>query len=244
VQRVGSTHQAGSDSLITSKLFFKIAEQFPEIDFDKEKNKLFGLNFESSNSIPFNLKPMIITDNKPNVMLGQNLYQTGTMYQPTNSMNYDTLNKSKFNNGPNNTSNMNGFYPQQGYYNNGNQNYYLYNNNNNNINVNINSVNNIQNIGNVNNKGVNVKYVMQGNQNVNNHGQMYQPNQLHQGQVINGKNLYGNMNNEYTNYTNYNITNINNINNINAMPMYKTDLKNSNINISQFYPNVNNIATI
>jgi len=43
VQRIGATHQAGSDSLITSKLFYRIAEQFPEIDFVNERNKVYGL---------------------------------------------------------------------------------------------------------------------------------------------------------------------------------------------------------
>jgi len=43
VQRIGAVHQAGSDSLITAKLFYRIAEQFPEIDFSVERNKLYGL---------------------------------------------------------------------------------------------------------------------------------------------------------------------------------------------------------
>ena len=43
IQRVGAIHQAGSDSLVTSKLFYRILESFPELDIDAEKNKLFGL---------------------------------------------------------------------------------------------------------------------------------------------------------------------------------------------------------
>jgi CCR4-NOT transcription complex subunit 7/8 len=45
VKRLGSTHQAGSDSLITSKLFFKLLENYQEhVDLLSDKNKIFGLN--------------------------------------------------------------------------------------------------------------------------------------------------------------------------------------------------------
>ena len=43
IVRVGAIHQAGSDSLVTAKLFNKIAETFPEMDYNLEKNKLYGL---------------------------------------------------------------------------------------------------------------------------------------------------------------------------------------------------------
>lgn len=43
IQRVGAIHQAGSDSLVTSKLFYKILENFPDFDINAEKNKLYGL---------------------------------------------------------------------------------------------------------------------------------------------------------------------------------------------------------
>jgi len=48
VQRIGAVHQAGSDSLITAKLFYRIAEQFPEIDFSVERNKLYGLGNDNN----------------------------------------------------------------------------------------------------------------------------------------------------------------------------------------------------
>lgn len=44
IERIGAIHQAGSDSLVTSKLFHRISENFPELDFSTEKNKLFGVN--------------------------------------------------------------------------------------------------------------------------------------------------------------------------------------------------------
>lgn len=45
IKRLGSTHQAGSDSLVTSKLYFKLLDTYPEhIDIMNDKNKIFGLN--------------------------------------------------------------------------------------------------------------------------------------------------------------------------------------------------------
>lgn len=44
IERVGAVHQAGSDSLITGKLYHKLYENFPENEFIVEKNKLFGLS--------------------------------------------------------------------------------------------------------------------------------------------------------------------------------------------------------
>jgi CCR4-NOT transcription complex subunit 7/8 len=43
IQHFGAIHQAGSDSLVTSKLFYRIEENFPELDLNAEKNKLYGL---------------------------------------------------------------------------------------------------------------------------------------------------------------------------------------------------------
>ena len=46
IKRLGSTHQAGSDSLITSKLFFKLEDTYPEhLDLLADKNKVFGISY-------------------------------------------------------------------------------------------------------------------------------------------------------------------------------------------------------
>jgi len=45
IKRVGASHQAGSDSLVTAKLYFKILEQFSDqIDLENERNCVFGLH--------------------------------------------------------------------------------------------------------------------------------------------------------------------------------------------------------
>ncbi|EDR26057.1 CCR4-NOT transcription complex subunit, putative [Entamoeba dispar SAW760] len=46
VQRIGTMHQAGSDSLITGGLYFKLKEKHPEFDDEKFNGILFGLNDE------------------------------------------------------------------------------------------------------------------------------------------------------------------------------------------------------
>lgn len=48
VNRSGTQHQAGSDALLTSKIFFKISKQF----FNKKiplrfKNQIYGLSYEN-----------------------------------------------------------------------------------------------------------------------------------------------------------------------------------------------------
>ncbi len=48
VDRKGSMHQAGSDSLLTSEVFFKLKEQYMQRNFsDSHKNLLFGLGNNS-----------------------------------------------------------------------------------------------------------------------------------------------------------------------------------------------------
>jgi CCR4-NOT transcription complex subunit 7/8 len=47
IKRIGQTHQAGSDSLITSKVFFKLLANFNEqLDLFGDKNKLFGFAYK------------------------------------------------------------------------------------------------------------------------------------------------------------------------------------------------------
>ena len=46
MERIGPQHQAGSDSLLTAKIFFKMRQLFfdGEIDDDKFKGFLYGLS--------------------------------------------------------------------------------------------------------------------------------------------------------------------------------------------------------
>lgn len=47
LKRVGQTHQAGSDSLITSKVFFKLLSSFNDhVDLFSDHNKLFGFSYK------------------------------------------------------------------------------------------------------------------------------------------------------------------------------------------------------
>jgi len=57
IKRVGATHQGGSDSLVTSKLFFKILEQLgDQIDMESQRNNVHGLldEFVEPNPQPSN----------------------------------------------------------------------------------------------------------------------------------------------------------------------------------------------
>ena len=47
IKRIGQSHQAGSDSLITSKVFFKLLSNYhDQIDLYGDKNKLFGFAYK------------------------------------------------------------------------------------------------------------------------------------------------------------------------------------------------------
>ncbi len=49
VRRIGHTHQAGSDSLITSKVFFKLLTNYNDhIDLYTHRNKLYGFSYNES----------------------------------------------------------------------------------------------------------------------------------------------------------------------------------------------------
>ena len=109
IQRVGSAHQAGSDSLVTSKLYFKIIEQFSDnIDLKSVKNSVSGIDEERiSNPLSLNeshnlkmnnnkICNVLNNQNKQN-LVEQNQTTIRSCYKQTfnnhlnlNSMNYHT----------------------------------------------------------------------------------------------------------------------------------------------------------
>jgi CCR4-NOT transcription complex subunit 7/8 len=55
IKRIGQTHQAGSDSLVTSKVFFKLLANFNDhIDVFGDKNKLFGFSYKAIDDYDWN----------------------------------------------------------------------------------------------------------------------------------------------------------------------------------------------
>ena len=222
IDRVGAIHQAGSDSLVTSKLFNKIIESFPELDFDLEKNKLYGFD----NAFPeryyqFNLS---IVNGSKNSSIQKPSNSDFNFYNNNIINKLDTSFPSKFNsNFPvNNISASNPALVNNGFVQNS-MNYYnnlpYYSNNKNGYIINNNNMNTIYPQNNSNNM---IYYNVANKQNYN---IMVNNN--------NGKKL-SNVNNQILDYNN----------NVNINPYYlKTDMKKGNI--SQFYSKIsNNIASI
>lgn len=166
IKRVGSTHQAGSDSLITSKLFFKLVNSYSEqIDIFGDKNKLYGFSYKMSDDYDgynpyqgynnFNQMPFIHPMNVNNInshSMNNLMNQSSKLLNNKNgSTNQNLLYFQNLNNGYNtgnlnvsplfyNNNNISGYghiYPQQMDYN-----YYasFYNGNNGNNGMNINPV--------------------------------------------------------------------------------------------------------
>jgi CCR4-NOT transcription complex subunit 7/8 len=110
IQRTGRQHQAGSDSLITSEVFFKLINEgyLHKNIFNDEKNLLFGISPDN---------PIMDLDNNQFMMnfgLGQS--------QPTYSTNVNDLNinnrniETNTNTNPNPTSTLNTYQPYQPYF--------------------------------------------------------------------------------------------------------------------------------
>ncbi len=122
IKRIGTTHQAGSDSLVTSKIFFKLLTFFQDyVDIYNYKNKLFGINYkpqdeqEWKNFNYYNNVPFMIPITLPNPNFNQNFtnQMKNTIYIPNmNGINYPPISgTSSLMNSPNFQMNFNGFSP-------------------------------------------------------------------------------------------------------------------------------------
>jgi CCR4-NOT transcription complex subunit 7/8 len=75
IPRLGAAHQAGSDSLVTARLYFRIIDQFSEhLDLARDKNSVYGIydeyNFEHSgnfNNRGFDFENQTINNLKANL---------------------------------------------------------------------------------------------------------------------------------------------------------------------------------
>lgn len=57
IRRIGNSHQAGSDSLVTSKVFFKFLRDFGEqVDLTNDRNKLFGFSYKIIEEYDYNYR--------------------------------------------------------------------------------------------------------------------------------------------------------------------------------------------
>jgi len=118
IKREGVTHQAGSDSLVTTKLFFKLLVEYSElIDFNYYKNQIFGLRNDNPEE-EFKAKSIQYPFNAP-------YYNNGCLNAYNNKLNANNYsNNILITNG--NYSNDNSISPQKQYLNpNGNG---IYNN--------------------------------------------------------------------------------------------------------------------
>ena len=135
IRRIGHTHQAGSDSLVTSKVFFKLLHNFNDhIDLGNDKNKLFGFVYkmydEYEYNMGYNFNPMT------NFMPIPGSVNLNSKAGGKNMMYYQNVNTGFANNNPNigmnpmmynnynNMPNFNPMYPQANYDYNYYNNYY------------------------------------------------------------------------------------------------------------------------
>jgi CCR4-NOT transcription complex subunit 7/8 len=135
VSRYGTTHQAGSDSLITSEIFFKLKKEYlSEENIMMDKNILFGIGLGSEDNDPINYSNFY-NQNHPNFSKNNQISNNSANNQnPNFSTNFEYNNyynqnmmNMQYNNYMRNSAAAN-YYPSMNVYNNNN----TYNNNNNN----------------------------------------------------------------------------------------------------------------
>lgn len=227
IKRLGSSHQAGSDSLITSKLFFKLLDTYPDhIDFNQDKNKIFGLNnrmYEDSESNNLNTMSNLPININFNNIYNKNPSFPSLQINYNNEQNYGIVNNSNINLNQNGYSRISNFSLN----NINNQSYSInpLNHSGNNMNLIRNSesptkfnnmMNSLPNNINRNNNLINVQGIKQNSANNSSNNLMYYPPQN------NYNNLNNNFNNNPYNNQGYNPQmNFNNTNNISGPNVYK-----------------------
>jgi CCR4-NOT transcription complex subunit 7/8 len=170
ISRIGTTHQAGSDSLITNEIFFKLKKDFLlEESLIIDRNILFGIGpglEDNDINNPYNAYYGINTGNN-NMIYKFNSNGSSNIpgIQNQNNINYEynnyfnnsnMINNMNYNNGylrGKNSNNNSGYYPSvnMSVYQYGNYNYQMSNNNNNQ------SFNNNNNSGSVSGTGIEEK---------------------------------------------------------------------------------------
>jgi CCR4-NOT transcription complex subunit 7/8 len=119
IRRIGNTHQAGSDSLVTSKVFFKLVQHFNEhVDLVGDKNKLFGFvykmydDYDSFNN--YGGYQYMGMQNGLNKKPLNNMVFYGNSFNGFNNAN-NGMNPMMYGNYNPNVPGMNPMYPQPGY---------------------------------------------------------------------------------------------------------------------------------
>ena len=134
IKRIGQTHQAGSDSLVTSKVFFKLLSHFNDhIDVFGDKNKLFGFSYKIIDDYDWNMN-LVNNFGNWSMPIGGPLTHSNNTVHASNSKMVKGVNNLPLNNVNNMGNNM--MYFQQGY---------NYQNNMGNVN-NLNSMNSMNNL--------------------------------------------------------------------------------------------------
>jgi CCR4-NOT transcription complex subunit 7/8 len=134
VARIGTQHQAGSDSLITSEIFFKLKKEYISDESTRsDKNVLFGLgvgiedpdSLNYTNNIYYNSQfKLNMSNNNSNSNYGydySNFYQQQNLinmqygYMRNNPTYFQNLSNMNTLNSINNLNTINNYYPYNGY---------------------------------------------------------------------------------------------------------------------------------